>query len=69
MAAHLLAGKVNPETFDPEWHARRKVADLAEKLEEALTSGSIAKTLQSFLPQQPGYEALKEALADYKDCW
>ena len=65
--AHLLAGKVNPETFDPEWHARRKVADLAEKLEDALTSGSIEKTLHSFLPQQPGYEALKEALARYKD--
>ena len=64
--AHLLAGKVNPETFDPGWHARRKVADLAEKLEDALTSGSIEKTLQSFLPQQPGYEALKEALAHYK---
>jgi murein L,D-transpeptidase YcbB/YkuD len=65
--AHLLAGKVNPETFDPEWHARRKVADLAEKLEDALTSGSIEKTLQSFLPQQPGYESLQEALAHYKD--
>ena len=64
--AHLLAGKVNPETFDPEWHARRKVADLAEKLEDALTSGSVEKTLHSFLPQQRGYEALKEALAHYK---
>ena len=65
--AHLLAGKVNPETFDPEWHARRKVADLAEKLQDALTSGSVEKTLHSFLPQQPGYEALKEALTHYKD--
>ena len=65
--AHLLAGKVNPETFDPEWHARRKEADLAEKLEDALTTGSIEETLQSFLPQQPGYAALKAALARYKD--
>ncbi len=64
--AHLLAGKVNPETFDPGWHVRREVADLAEKLQDALTSDSIEKTLHSFLPQQPGYEALKEALAHYK---
>ena len=64
--AHLLAGKVNPETFDPEWHARRKVADLAEKLQDALTSGSVEKTLHSFLPQQRGYGTLKEALAHYK---
>ncbi len=64
--AHLLAGKVNPETFDPGWHARREVADLAGKLQDALTSDSIEKTLHSFLPQQPGYEALKEALAHYK---
>ena len=33
--AHLLAGKVNPETFDPGWHVRREVADLAEKLQDA----------------------------------
>ena len=65
--AHLLAGKVNPETFDSEWHARRKLADLTEKLQDALTTGSIEKTLQSFLPQQPGYAALREALARYKD--
>ncbi len=66
-SAHLLAGKVNPETFDPEWHARRKEADLAEKLEDALTTGSVEETLHSFLPQQPGYAALKAALARYKD--
>jgi murein L,D-transpeptidase YcbB/YkuD len=65
--AHLLAGKVNPETFDPEWHARRKEADLAEKLEDALTTGSVEETLQCFLPQQPGYAALKAALSRYKD--
>ena len=31
--SHLLAGRVNPETLEPEWVANRRGADLAAVLE------------------------------------
>ena len=66
-ASHLLAGSVNPETFDPEWHANRREADLATVLERTLTSGQIEEELGNFLPPQPGYAGLRKALASYRD--
>ena len=66
-ASHLLAGSVNPETFDPEWHANRREADLATVLERTLTSGQIEEELGNFLPSQSGYAGLRKALASYRD--
>ena len=65
--SHLLSGRVNPETFDPEWIAARRGANLAAVLEEALGSGTVGERLRSLLPRQPGYGRLKEALATYRD--
>ena len=64
--AHLLAGRVNPETLRPEWVSNRRVADIAAVLEAALASGSIAATLEALVPPQNGYRRLREALARYR---
>jgi len=65
--SHLLAGRVNPETIDPEWIANRRDADFASVLQVALDSNQIEQILTEFLPPQPGYTRLKQVLADYKE--
>jgi len=65
--SHLLAGRVNPETIDTEWHANRREADLAEVLQTALDSKTIEETLTNLLPPQKGYIRLREALVRYDE--
>ena len=65
--AHLLAGRVNPETLRPEWVSNRRTADIAVVLEAALTSGNIAGTLASLDPPEVGFRRLREALAHYRE--
>ena len=64
--AHLLVGRVNPETIDPEWRANRRGADMAAVLTEALSSGRIREHLERLQPPQPGYARLRDALARYR---
>jgi murein L,D-transpeptidase YcbB/YkuD len=65
--SHLLAGRINPETIDPEWHANLREADLASVLQTALDSNQIEEALKNLLPPQLGYNRLKQALARYRD--
>lgn len=65
--SHLLAGRINPETIDPEWHANRREADLALALQSALESDRIEEGLKRFLPPQGGYARLRQALARYRE--
>ena len=66
LGSHYLAGRINPETIDPEWMANRREADLADVLQKALDAGRIKGALEELLPQQPGYGRLKEALLHYR---
>ncbi|WP_246561166.1 L,D-transpeptidase family protein [Geobacter grbiciae] len=66
-ASHLLAGHVNPETLQTEWHISRTEADPAAILRKALESGDIKASLTSLLPADPAYGRLKEALAHYRE--
>jgi murein L,D-transpeptidase YcbB/YkuD len=61
--AHLLGGRVNPETLSPEWVSNRRTADIAVLLEAALTSEDIPGALEALVPTQYGYRRLREALA------
>lgn len=65
--SHLLAGRIHPETIDPEWHANRRQVDLAGLLQTALDSNQIEKVLRGLLPPHPGYASLCQALARYRD--
>jgi len=64
--AHLLAGRVNPETLRPEWVSNRRTADIAVVLEAALASGNIAGALEVLNPPAVGYRRLREALGRYR---
>jgi L,D-transpeptidase YcbB len=64
--AHLLAGRVNPETLRPEWVSNRRTADIAVVLEAALASGNIAAALEALEPPEVGFRRLREALARYR---
>ncbi|KPL19646.1 MAG: hypothetical protein AMJ92_02290 [candidate division Zixibacteria bacterium SM23_81] len=67
LGSHYLAGRINPETIDPEWVANRRETDLAVVLQKALDANHIKAALEDLLPQQPGYGRLKEALLKYRD--
>jgi len=66
LGSHFLAGRINPETIDPEWIAYRREADLAQVLKRAVETGQIEKALKSLLPSQPEYKRLRDALAHYR---
>jgi murein L,D-transpeptidase YcbB/YkuD len=65
-ASHCLAGRLNPETIDPEWHARRREVDLTAVLQDALARQRIGQSLAALLPPQPGYARLRAALSRYR---
>jgi murein L,D-transpeptidase YcbB/YkuD len=64
--SHLLSGRVNPETFDSEWRANRRGADMAAVLEHALGDSGVAVALRDLLPPQEGYRRLRDALKRYR---
>lgn len=67
LAAHLLAGRLDPVSIEPNWTAARRGRDLAAYLESALANGAIAESLEALAPPQRGYADLKTALAQYRD--
>ncbi len=64
--SHLLAGRVDPESIDPEWHANRREKDIPKVLEEAIESGDLDAAIGSLMPFLDEYERLKDALASFK---
>ena len=64
--SHLLAGRIDPERIDPQWLAHRREADMAQVLEDALSSNRIEETLAALLPTHSGYFRLRDTLATYR---
>jgi murein L,D-transpeptidase YcbB/YkuD len=65
--SHLLAGRVNPETIQSEWSIESREADLAEILQRAVDAGEIGEALENLRPRHRGYQALTQALSQYRD--
>jgi murein L,D-transpeptidase YcbB/YkuD len=65
--AHLLAGRVNPETIHSEWIAYNPNKDLVHSLQSALNSNQIEKTLLDLRPSHPGYTRLQKTLSVYRE--
>ncbi len=63
VGSHFLAGRLNPETLDSEWHANRRHRDLGPVLHDAATQEDPGSVLTALLPQADGYLALVERLA------
>ena len=63
-AAHLLNGRVNPETLHAdEWTIYPARFNLARHLSTALDGGDVEGSLKGLLPAQQGYGRLKTALS------
>jgi L,D-transpeptidase YcbB len=65
--SHLLAGRVHPETIHPKWDLAGREKDLGEILTAAVDKDRIEEALDAMRPSHPGYHALREALARYRE--
>lgn len=66
LGSHLLMGRVNPETINPEWLANRRTATLHEVLAEAVESGRVAEILDGLAPSERRYRALRAKLEELR---
>jgi murein L,D-transpeptidase YcbB/YkuD len=64
--AHLLAGRIDPETERTEWKDSRRKIDLVALLEHALATNQVETVLRSALPSHPLYVNLRRAFAHYR---
>lgn len=65
-AAHMLYGKLDPVSVEPNWTAAGRQADLALVLKQALASDRIAMSLEQFAPMQSEYQTLVTEYARLK---
>lgn len=65
-ASHLLSGRVDPFTIDPEWFTELREADLITMLESGLMENAIGATLETLLPRQKGYPRMVATLARFR---
>ncbi|MEW6296637.1 MAG: L,D-transpeptidase family protein [Thermodesulfobacteriota bacterium] len=65
-SAHLLAGRIDPDTDRTEWKDTRRKVDLVALLETALATNHVETVLRSAPPSHPLYVNLRQALAQYR---
>ena len=63
LGSHLLHGRVNPETINPEWLANRRSARLDTVLAHAVATDRIEETLYDLAPRQDRYRRMLAAAA------
>ena len=64
--SHLVNGRVNPVTYDPEWKIEYGETDVLQILREATRSGRIPESLQALKPAHSRYAGLREARSKYQ---
>ncbi len=62
-AAHMLYGKVDPVSVEPDWTVAGRKANLPEALKTVLRTGAVVKSFDAFIPAQPIYTAMQKELA------
>lgn len=67
LGSHLLHGRVNPETINPEWLANRRNAALDVVLAEVIASTRVRETLLSLAPQQARYQRMLEQASHLRE--
>jgi murein L,D-transpeptidase YcbB/YkuD len=60
LGSHLLHGRVNPETIDPEWLANRRSTMMDSVLTAALRDRRVRSSLRDLAPGQPRYRRMME---------
>lgn len=62
-ASHLLCGKVNPETTDPQWHVSRREGDPVASLQNAMRDSKLYGSINELIPSHNTYRMLRGTLA------
>lgn len=62
-AAHMIYGKLDSKSVEPDWTAAGRDADLQALLQTALAQNGVGFSLDLLAPRQPGYWSLVGALA------
>ncbi len=65
-ASHLSGGRVDPNVVLTHWKVRPHPIDPVQLLTLALQDGTPVQRLAALEPTNPGYAALRKALADYR---
>jgi murein L,D-transpeptidase YcbB/YkuD len=67
-AYHLIEGKVDPESLDPDWnYTFREISpDAPYNLEKYIESGTVSRALEQLRPQGPVYQMYIDLLAAYR---
>ena len=65
--SHLVNGRVNPETYDPEWKIEYGETNVLEILKKAAATGRIPESLADLKPKHARYIKLREARFKYKN--
>lgn len=66
LAAHIVGGRLQPETFEPDWTANRRERDIVKHLDTALVTGKVEESLIELEPDSAGYQLLKQSLKIYR---
>lgn len=66
-ASHLAGGRVNPESIHSKWFPTNHVNDFTPVLDSAAEADDIGILCENLRPPHEGYQALKMALARYRD--
>jgi murein L,D-transpeptidase YcbB/YkuD len=66
LGAHLLGGRVNPETIHASWDAFSHEVDLVRLLNDSMQGDRITHVFQGLQPPYTGYTGLRQALTDYR---
>jgi murein L,D-transpeptidase YcbB/YkuD len=68
LAYHLSFGKVDAETFDPQWNFGRTLAarDVANEIEETLAAKDVYRRVEALKPTHRLYADLKRTYARYR---
>ncbi len=66
LGTHLAGGRIDPVTFDPEWHPARRDFDILPVLRTAIEDEQINRSLHTLLPHHSEYHRLRELLGRYR---
>jgi murein L,D-transpeptidase YcbB/YkuD len=66
LGAHILGGRVNPETIHADWSAFSHEVDLIGLLNDGLRGAHLTQLFEALRPPYTGYTGLRRALAAYR---
>jgi L,D-transpeptidase YcbB len=67
LASELLVGRVDPARVDAHWFGQYRLVAPEKMLERAAETGRVQATLNGLVPHHPQYEALRKAMARYRE--